>query len=100
MRASMINDDIKASWNRFNTANVALRAQLSVADMVHSSEQRDSSTRTDDDIRIRNELVACLARESAWKSELRTTRVEVQMNVTETLAHKKVSAEKLNSMKR
>ena len=97
--ASMINDVMKASWNQLTTANVALRSQLGVADMVRSSEQRDLSVRTNDDMRIRNELAACLARESVRKSELHTTRVEVQVYVTATLAHKKVSAQELNSMR-
>ena len=71
--ASMINDEMKASWNQLATTNAPLRGQLRGAEMVHSSEQRDSPTRIDDDMLIRSELAACLAREGAWKSELRTT---------------------------
>ena len=67
--------------------------------MVHSSEQRDSSMRFEDDLRIRGELTARIAREVVWKSEVFTTRVEVQPYVAETLAHKKLTAEELSSMR-
>ena len=55
--------------------------------------------RFEDDIWIRGELTSCLAREKVWQSELRTTRVEVQQYVTETLAHKRLSAEEISSMR-
>ena len=67
--ASKVNDEMKASWNQLTSANAALRAQLSIAEMAHSSEQRDSSMRVDEDLRLRGELTACLAREVVWKSE-------------------------------
>ena len=55
--------------------------------------------RLGDDSRIRSELAACLARESVWKIELHSTRVEVQMYVTAAITINRISAEEIEAMR-
>ena len=43
-------------------ANRALRAQLNLVEPTFTSEQRDASTRLSEDLCLRRELAACLAR--------------------------------------
>ena len=67
--------------------------------MAHSSAQQDSSMRVDEDARIRDELTACLARDVAWKNELRSTRIEVQKYLNESTVQRRLSTEELCSMR-
>ena len=60
-------------------ANSPLRAQLSLAESSFTSEQRDASARLSEDARLRGELAACLARETVWKQELLTAKLEIQL---------------------
>ena len=66
--APQTNDELETSWNHLASANATLRAQLNAAKIGHSSEQQDSSMRIEDDLRIRGELTARLARAVVWKT--------------------------------
>ena len=60
-----------------------VRAQLCLAESSVTSEQRDASARLSEDARLRGELAACLARETDWKNELHTSKLEIQQFSTE-----------------
>ena len=57
-----------------------------LAESPFTSEQRDASARLSEDVCLRGELAACLARETVWKHELHTTKMETQHFSTETNA--------------
>ena len=68
----------KESWNQMKIANGAISARLNLVESAFTSERRDASTRLNEDLRLRSELAACLARETVWKQELQAARLEIQ----------------------
>ena len=50
------NQEMEQSWTATMTANTTLRAQLSLAESSFTAEQRDASTRLQEDLRLQNEL--------------------------------------------
>ena len=82
-QASRINDEMKASWNQLSNVNAMLRAQLTSVEAKSTLEQQDSSMQSPDDENLRGELTASLARESVWKNECYTTKIEVHQHVRE-----------------
>ena len=52
------------------TANRALSAQLALVESTCTSEQRDASTRLSEDLRLRSELAADLARENRLEARI------------------------------
>jgi multidrug resistance efflux pump len=71
-------EEMKESWNRMTTTNSALRAQLNLAESTFTSEQRDASTRLQEDLGLRSELSECLSRETVWKQELQAAKLDMQ----------------------
>ena len=96
-QAPKVNEDMQTLCNQLSDANAMLRSQLKSLDVNRRPEPQDSSMRSPDDEILRGELAASLARESVWKSELHTTRVEVQQYVRERSAQRQVSADELCS---
>ena len=97
--ASSVNEDMKASWNQLSDINASLRSQLLSVDIPRSMEQQDEPMLSPEDEHVKGELAAGPPRESIWKSELHTTRIEVQQYESETNAQRQVSADELRSMR-
>jgi predicted nucleic acid-binding Zn-ribbon protein len=62
------NEEMQQSWTTTMNANVSLRAQLSLAESSFNAEQRDASTRLQEDVRLRNELSMCLSCETSLEA--------------------------------
>ena len=71
---TQLNREIKESRNHMTTTNSTLRAPLNLAESTFTSEQRDVSTRLQEDLRLRNQLLTRLSRETVWKQELQAAR--------------------------
>ena len=56
------------------TANATLRAQLSLVESSFTAEQRDASTRLQEDLRLRNELSVYASRDAVVKHELQAAK--------------------------
>ena len=76
---------MKTSWNQLSDVNAMLWSQMTNVDANRASEQLDSSMRSPDDESLRGTLAASLARESVWKNECYTTKIEVQQYVRENM---------------
>ena len=63
----------------------ALRAQLNLVESTFSSEQRDASSRLGDDLRLRSEIAARLARETVWKQAYKRQILEIQQFSAEAI---------------
>jgi hypothetical protein len=68
------NEEMQQSWTTRMTANATLRAQLSLAESSFTAEQRDASTRLQEDLRLRNELSVYALRDSILKHELQAAK--------------------------
>ena len=68
------SEEMQQSWTATVTANATLRAQLSLAESSFTAEQRDASTRLQEDLRLRNELSVYASRDAVLKHELQAAR--------------------------
>jgi hypothetical protein len=68
------NEETQQSWTTTMYANVTLRAQLNLAESSFTVEQRDASTRLQEDLCLRNELSAYASRDAVLKHELQAAR--------------------------
>ena len=97
--ASMMNEELKTSWNQISEIYVMLRSQIISVEKKSAFGQQDSSMRPPDDESLRDELSASLARESVWKNERYMTKIEVQHYVRELSAQRQISADELCLMR-
>ena len=68
------NEEMQQSWATTMNTNVSLRAQLSLAESSFTAEQRDASTRLQEDLRLRNELSVYVSRDAILKHELQAAK--------------------------
>jgi hypothetical protein len=62
------NEEMQQSWTATMNANVTLRAQLGLAESSFTAEQRDASTRLQEDLRLRNELSVYASRDAVFEA--------------------------------
>jgi len=71
---------------------------LILVESTFPSEQRDASTRLNEDLRLRSELAARFAREALWKQELQAAKLETQQFSAEAVTWKNLTLSEVRSI--